>query len=62
MAVAACLALLTGAAFGLAPALSASQIDLAGAMKTGSQRSTATKWTSLRSWLIAGEVGLTLLL
>lgn len=56
------LALLTGAAFGLAPALSASQIDLAGAMKTGSQRSTATRWSSLRSWLIGGEVCLTLLL
>lgn len=62
VAFAAGLALLTGAAFGLAPALSASQIDLAGAMKTGSQRSTATRWSSLRSWLIGGEVCLTLLL
>ncbi|MGH9655524.1 MAG: ADOP family duplicated permease [Bryobacteraceae bacterium] len=61
-AFAAGLAILTGAAFGLAPAWSASQIDLAGAMKTGSQRSTATKWIALRSWLIAGEVALTLLL
>jgi putative ABC transport system permease protein len=56
------LALLTGVGFGIAPALSASQIDLAGAMKTGSQKSTAAAWTSLRSWLIAGEVALTLLL
>ena len=33
------LALLAGLGFGLAPALSASQIDLTETMKTGSQRS-----------------------
>src|SRR5207248_2799733 len=53
------LALFTGLAFGLAPALSASQVDLTEAIKTGSQRSTATTWNRLRSWLIAGEVALT---
>lgn len=56
------LALATGLAFGLAPALSASQIDLTEAIKTGSQRSTASFWTRFRSVLIAGEVALTLLL
>lgn len=61
-AFAAGLAFLTGAAFGFAPALSASQIDLAGALKTGSQRATATRWSSFRNWLIGGEVGLTILL
>ena len=42
--------------------MSASHIDLAVSMKTGGQRSTSTRWSSLRSWLIAGEVALTLLL
>ncbi len=61
-AFAAALALVTGIAFGIAPAMSASQIDLADSMKTGGQRSTSTRWSSLRSWLIAAEVALTLLL
>jgi predicted permease len=56
------LALSTGVAFGIAPALNASQVDLAGSMKTGGQRSTTTIWSSVRSWLIAAEVALTLLL
>ena len=42
--------------------MSASHIDLASSMKTGGLRSTTTRWSSLRSWLIAGEVALTLLL
>jgi predicted permease len=58
----AALALFTGLAFGLAPALSASQVDLTESIKTGSQRSTATAWTRLRSWLIGTEVALTLVL
>ena len=41
------LALITGLAFGIAPALSASQVDLAQAIRTGSQRSTAAFWTRL---------------
>jgi putative ABC transport system permease protein len=56
------LALLTGLAFGLAPALSASQIDLADAMKSGGQKSAGVVWTSLRTWLIAAEVALTVVL
>ncbi len=56
------LALFTGLAFGLAPALSASQIDLTETIKTGSQRSTASVWSRFRSFLIAGEVALTLVL
>lgn len=56
------LALLTGLAFGIAPALSASQIDLAHAMRTGSQRSTAAFWTRLRGGLIGAEVALTVVL
>ena len=53
---------LTGLAFGLAPAVSASQIDLTESMKTGSQRSTAGFWVRFRSVLIAVEVGLTVVL
>ncbi len=56
------LALFTGLAFGLAPALSASQIDLTEAIKTGTQRSIAGFWTGFRSFLIAAEVALTLVL
>ena len=56
------LALLTGLAFGLSPALSASQIDLTETIKTGSQRSIGSFWTRLRSFLIATEVALTLVL
>lgn len=56
------LAALTGLAFGIAPSLSASQVDLAGAIKTGSPRATTTKSARLRSWLIVGEVGLTVVL
>jgi predicted permease len=58
----AALALFTGLAFGIAPALSASQTDLTETIKTGSQRSTAGIWSRLRSWLIAGEVALTVVL
>ncbi|MBV9763988.1 MAG: ABC transporter permease [Acidobacteriaceae bacterium] len=62
VAVAAALALCTGLAFGIAPAWSASQIDLTESIKTGSQRSTAGIWAAVRSWLIAGEVALTVIL
>ncbi len=61
-AAVAALALLTGLAFGIAPALSASQIDLAAAIRSGSQRSTGVVWARLRSWLIAAEVALTVVL
>lgn len=56
------LALLTGLGFGIAPALSASQIDLAASIRTGSERSTTTVWTQLRRWLIGIEVALTVVL
>jgi putative ABC transport system permease protein len=49
-------------AFGIAPAVSASQIDLAASIRTGSQRSTTVVWTRLRSCLIGAEVALTVLL
>jgi len=58
----AALALATGLAFGFAPALNASQIDLAGSIKTGTQRSSGTGWSRVRSALIAGEVALTTVL
>ncbi len=61
-AAVAALALLTGLAFGIAPALSASQIDLAAAMRTGSQRSAGPVWARLRNWMIAAEVALTVVL
>ena len=56
------LALLTGLASGIAPALSASQVDIAETIKTGSQRSTSGLWTRVRSLILAGEVALTLVL
>jgi len=56
------LAVVTGLAFGLAPALSIAKVDLAQSIKTGSQRSTTHAWAQLRSWLIAGEVALTVVL
>ncbi len=56
------LALVTGLAFGIAPALSASQVDLAQAIRTGSQRTTAAFWTRLRGGLIGAEVALTVVL
>ncbi len=51
-------AVVTGLGFGLAPALSASQPDLAAAMKTGGRGSTASAGVRVRSALIAAEVAL----
>ena len=56
------LALITGLAFGIAPAISASQVDLAQSIRTGSQRSTGAFWTRLRGGLIGAEVALTVVL
>ena len=56
------LALLTGIAFGIAPALSASRIQLADSIRTGGQRSTTSGWARLRSGLVAAEVALTVVL
>jgi len=55
------LSLITGVAFGLVPALSASRYNLAGAIKTGGQRSSGGR-TRLRSALIVGEVALAVVL
>ncbi len=56
------LAIFTGLAFGIAPALSASQTSLTEAIKAGSRRSTTAIWNRLRSWLIAAEIALTVVL
>lgn len=56
------LAILTGLAFGLAPAFSASRFNLAQSVKAGGQRSTDTAGTSLRSSLIIGEVAVAVVL
>jgi predicted permease len=56
------LALLTGLASGIAPALSAAQVDITETIKTGSSRSTSGFWARARSLIIAGEVALTLVL
>jgi predicted lysophospholipase L1 biosynthesis ABC-type transport system permease subunit len=56
------LSLVTGLAFGIAPALSTSQVDLALAIRTGSQRTTVAFGTRLRGALIGGEVALTVVL
>ncbi|HEV2381495.1 MAG TPA: ABC transporter permease [Terriglobia bacterium] len=61
-ALMAAVALFTGLAFGLAPALSASKLDLANSIKTGGRRSTGTASVRLQSALIAGEVALAVVL
>jgi predicted permease len=58
----AALTLITGIAFGIAPALSASQIDLNQAIRAGGQRSSRSFWVMFRGWLIATEVALTVVL
>ena len=52
------LAVLTGLAFGLAPALSAARLDLVASLKTRGQQSSGIGGTRLRSYLIVGEVTL----
>ena len=61
-ALMAAVAVLTGIAFGLAPALSVSKLDLATSIKTGGRRSTGGSSIRLRSTLIAGEVALAVIL
>lgn len=58
----AALAVLTGIAFGLAPALSVSRVDLSQNIKSGGQRSEGSAWTGFRSALIGAEVALTFVL
>lgn len=59
---AAALSILTGLSFGIIPALNAGKLDLVEAMRSGSQRSASKSWMALRSWLIAGEIALTVVL
>jgi predicted permease len=56
------LSVLTGLAFGLAPALSAWTQDLAEAIKTGGQRAAGTATARVRGALIVGEVALAVVL
>ncbi|HXJ96348.1 MAG TPA: ABC transporter permease [Terriglobia bacterium] len=61
-ALMAIVATLAGLVFGLAPALNASKLDLASAIKTGGRSSGGTSNVRLRSALIAGEIALAALL
>ena len=54
----AALAMLTGLAFGLAPAFSAAKLDLATSLKTRGQSGTGPAGSRLRSSLVVGEVTL----
>ncbi len=56
------LGILSGLISGLAPSLSASRVNLAGSIKTGGQRSRGAAGVRLRSYLVAGEVALTVVL
>ncbi len=59
---AASVSVLTGLSFGIVPALNAGKLDLVEAMRSGSQRSATKSWMALRSWLIACEIALTVVL
>jgi predicted permease len=61
-AFAAGLSLSTGLCFGIIPAWNAKKLDLVEAMRAGSQRSATKSWMAFRSWLIAGEIALTVVL
>ncbi|HEY5907593.1 MAG TPA: FtsX-like permease family protein, partial [Vicinamibacteria bacterium] len=56
------LSILSGLVFGLAPAASASRVDLAGMVKGGGQRALAPAGTRLRGSFIAAEVALAVVL
>jgi len=62
LAFLAALAILTGLAFGLAPALQASRLNLAEAFKTRGQQGSGLAGMRLRSALIVGEVALAVVL
>jgi predicted permease len=62
LAFLAALAILTGLAFGLAPALQASRLNLAEAFKTRGQQGAGVAGMRLRSSLIVGEVALAVVL
>src|SRR5262249_13360031 len=56
------LSVASGLLFGLAPALSASRVDLARSVKAGGQRATGPSGTRLRGAFIAAEVALAVVL
>jgi putative ABC transport system permease protein len=57
------ISLLTGVAFGVAPAIQASTIDLAGALKSGARSiGLSSSQVRMRSLLVAGEVALSIVL
>jgi putative ABC transport system permease protein len=56
------LSVVAGISFGIAPALSASRLNLPGMVRTGGQRGATPASITFRAWLIAGEVALTLVL
>jgi putative ABC transport system permease protein len=62
LAFMAALAIMTGLAFGLAPALSASRLNLAEAFKARGQQAAGLAGMRLRSSLIVGEVALAVIL
>jgi predicted permease len=58
----AAISMLAGISFGIAPAISASRLNILGAVKAGGPRSANAASVNFRSWLIAGEIALTLVL
>ena len=56
------LSMVTGLSFGIVPAVNAAKLNLVEAIRSGSQRSAGKSWMALRSWLIAGEIALTVVL
>jgi predicted permease len=57
-----CLAIVTGVAFGLLPALAASRLSLATTLRSGGRRSSSGSSAGFRSALIASEVALAVVL
>lgn len=51
-----------GVAFGLAPALTATRLNLVEAVKTGGVRSASGRMLQFRNWLVGAEIALTLVL
>ena len=56
------LSVVAGISFGIAPALSASRLNLLGMVRAGGQRGATPASITFRAWLIVGEVALTLVL
>jgi putative ABC transport system permease protein len=62
IAFAGALSIFTGLSFGIVPALSAARLNLVEAVKSGGLRLATGTWIAMRSWLIAGEIAVTLVL